>query len=62
MDSDRDRMLSKAITAKELSKISPDIAIKIEKFFEQRFEGLLRTNALYEEGKKEIGMHFSIFQ
>lgn len=52
---DTDRILSKAISSKELAKIPPDIAKKIEKFFEQRFEGFLRTKALYDQSKTDIG-------
>lgn len=41
-------ILTKILNRRELDKVAPDTVKKIEKFFEQRFDDYLTTQALYE--------------
>lgn len=42
------KILSKILNRRELDKVAPDTVKKIEKFFEERFDEYLTTQALYE--------------
>lgn len=42
------KILSKILSRRELDKVAPDTVKKIEKFFEERFDEYLTTQALYE--------------
>lgn len=42
------KILSKILNRRELDKVAPDTVKRIEKFFEERFEEYLTTQALYE--------------
>lgn len=45
---ENNKILSKILNRRELDKVAPDTVKKIEKFFEERFDEYLSTQALYE--------------
>lgn len=49
------KILSKILGKRELEKIPPDIATKVEKYFDQRFEEFLTTKALHSAAQRNIG-------
>lgn len=55
MENETGKILSKILGKRELEKIPPDIAIKIEKHFDQRFEEFLTTKALHSAAQRNIG-------
>lgn len=42
------KILSKILNRRELDKVAPETVKKVEKFFEERFDEYLTTQALYE--------------
>lgn len=47
-DWETSKILSKILNRRELDKVAPDTVKKIEKFFEERFDEYLTTQALYD--------------
>lgn len=42
------KILSRILNRRELDKVAPETVKKIEKFFEERFDEFMTTQALYE--------------
>lgn len=55
MDSGTSKILSKVLSRRELDKISNESATKIEKYFDERFEDFLTSQALHESSQRENG-------
>lgn len=55
MDSGASKILSKVLGRRELDKIPNESIKKIEKYFEERFEDYITSQALYESSQRGIG-------
>lgn len=55
MDNETGKILSKILGKRDLDKIPLDIAKKVEKYFDQRFEDFLTTKALHDTAQRNIG-------
>lgn len=61
MDWETSKIVTKILTRRELDKVPNDIVKKIEKYFEDRFDEFLTTQALYETSQRENGKYFIFF-
>lgn len=55
MSSETSKILSKVLGRRELDRIPGDIQKKIERFFDERFEEFLTSQALHESSQRSIG-------
>lgn len=55
MEWETSKILSKILGRRELDKISAETVKKIEKYFEERFEEFLTSQALYETSQRTNG-------
>lgn len=55
MDSGTSKILSKVLNRRELDKIPSESATKIEKYFDERFEDFLTSQALHESSQRDHG-------
>lgn len=55
MDTGTNKILSKVLSRRELDKIPNESATKIEKYFDERFEEFLTSQALLESSQREHG-------
>lgn len=61
MENETEKILSKILGKRELEKVPPDIATKIENYFEQRFEEFLITKALHSTAQRNGKIVFHIY-
>lgn len=61
MDSGTNKVLSKVLSRRELDKIPNESVTKIEKYFDERFEDFLTSQALHESSQREHGKWFYKF-
>lgn len=54
------RILSKVLGRRELDNIPNESVVKIEKYYEERFEEFITSQALYESSQRGIGMELKI--
>lgn len=60
MEHESGKILPKILGKQDLEKISKDIAIKIEEYFDQCFVEFLTTKALYSTAQRNIGKRKTI--
>lgn len=55
MEEETGKILSKILGKRDLDKVPSDILVKVEKFYDQRFEEFLTTKALYDIAQRNVG-------
>lgn len=58
MEQTEDDVLTKILTAEELTLVPNDIANKLRKHFTENFEEFITAKAVFQHGKQSLGKYF----
>lgn len=62
MNSETSKILSKILNRREIDKIPTDTVKKIEKYFDERFEEFISSQAVHESSQRSISEYRIFFR